>query len=275
MRASERELELAGASAKERPSNRSSASAQNLTLKRWTLLTAGAVGLALLSWKVGPFLRISQSTTPLSAITYPAPTQVPLANPKPLTPEQQVTTLLKQADRQRQQRQYAVALANYDKVIKLKPKTVQAYWGRCDALTGLKRPGPAVVACNDALALNPDYAEALWSQGKALKLQDRSLEALSLFEQATALKPTLAEAWVDRGITLQEFGRSSEAIDVLDQAIALNRNSAEAWSTKGAALWNLGRFDQAIEALDKALQIQPKAESARALRQLAREQLGY
>ncbi|XGV95674.1 MAG: tetratricopeptide repeat protein [Leptolyngbya sp. BL-A-14] len=275
LRASERELELAGAASKEGASDRLSAPFPSSTFKRWTLLTAGAIGLALLSIKVSPLLRINQPTTPLSAITYPSPTQSPLASPKPLTPEQEVTTLLKQADRQRQQRQYAAALANYDKVIKLKPKTAQAYWGRCDSLTGLKRPGPAIVACNDALALNPDYAEALWSQGKALKLQDRSLEALGLFEQATALKPTLTDAWVDRGITLQEFGRSSEAIDVLDQAIALNRNSAEAWSTKGAALWNLGRFDQAVEALDKALQIQPKAENARALRQLAREQLGY
>ncbi|HEY9881967.1 MAG TPA: tetratricopeptide repeat protein [Thermosynechococcaceae cyanobacterium] len=76
-------------------------------------------------------------------------------------------------------------------------------------------------------------------------------------------------------MTLQEFGRSAEAIDALDVAIELNRNSAEAWSTKGAALWNLGRYDQAIESLDKALQIQPKAAGALALRQQAREQLGY
>ncbi|MBW4691431.1 MAG: tetratricopeptide repeat protein [Lyngbya sp. HA4199-MV5] len=256
-------------------SERLTAAFQKPSLKQWTLLSAATVGLVLLGFKVSPLLRLSQPTTPLSAITYPTPKRSPLASPSPLTPEQQVRALLEQANRQRQQRQYADALTNYDKVIKLKPKMAKAHWGRCDALTGLKRPDQAIVACNDALALNPDYAEAMWSQGKALKLQDRSLEALKLFEQATLIKPKLTEAWVDRGITLQEFGRSSEAIDVLDEAIALNRNSAEAWSTKGSALWNLGRFDQAIAALDKALQIQPKAEGARALRQQAREQLGY
>ncbi|MBW4579296.1 MAG: tetratricopeptide repeat protein [Tildeniella nuda ZEHNDER 1965/U140] len=249
---------------------------QKPSAAHWVVLTGlAAAGIAFLSLKVSPLLRVNQSTTPLSTVPYPTPKRSPLSTPKPLSLEQQAATLLEQANRQRKQRQYAAALTSYDKLIKLKPKTAQAYWGRCDALTGLKRPDQAVVACNDALALNPDYAEALWSQGKALKQQDRSLQSLRLFEQATALKPTFAEAWVDRGITLQEFGRSSEAIDALDEAIALNRNSAEAWSTKGAALWNLGRFDQAIAALDKALQIQPKAEGARALRQQAREQLGY
>lgn len=266
---------LAAAPPKHTFGDRVSALLQKSSLKQWILLSTATAGLVLLGFKVSPLLRISQPATPLSAITYPTPKRSPIASPKPLTPEQQAKTLLEQANRQRQQRQYAAALANYNKVIKLKPKMAQAYWGRCDALTGLKRPDQAIVACNDALALNPDYAEALWSQGKALKLQDRSLEALNLFEQATLIKPKLVEAWVDRGITLQEFGRSSEAIDALDQAIALNRNSAEAWSTKGAALWNLGRFDQSIAALDKALQIQPKAEGARALRQQAREQLGY
>ncbi|XHX79638.1 MAG: tetratricopeptide repeat protein [Stenomitos frigidus ULC029] len=246
------------------------------TVKRWTLLAGATVtGGALLSLKISPNLKsIHQAGMPLSAITYPA-IKPPSVRPKPLTPDQQAAKLLETANKQHKQRQYSQALANYDKVLKLKPKTTAAHWGRCDALAELKRPSQALVACNDALDLNPDYAEALWSQGKALKQQDRSLEALDLFEQATLLKPTLTNAWVEQGMTLQEFGRSSEAIDALDTAIELNRNSAEAWSTKGAALWNLGRYDQAIESLDKALQIQPKAAGALTLRQQAREQLGY
>ena len=248
---------------------------QTSDLPRWLLITGVTTVGIVLSLKVSPLLRLSQPSTPLSAITYPTPKRSPLASPKLLSPEQQAATFLEQANQQRQQRQYAKALSSYDQILKLQPKNAQALWGRCDALAGLKRPDQAIVACDDALAINPDYAEALWSQGKALKLQERSLEALKLFEQATALKPAFADAWVDRGITLQEFGRSSEAIDALDEAIALDRSSAEAWSTKGAALWNLGRYDQAISALDKALQIQPTAAGARALRQQARSQLGY
>ncbi|PSB27734.1 protein kinase domain-containing protein [Stenomitos frigidus] len=244
-------------------------------IQRWALVTGvAAAGLALFSLKGNPLLRINQSATPLSAITY-SPSPLSPLPPKPLSPEQEADRLVNQANRQRQQRQYTKALASYDKLIKLKPKLAQAHWGRCETLIGLKRPDQAMVACDDALVLNPNYAEALWSQGKALKQQDRSLEALKFFEEATALKPAFVDAWVERGTTLQEFGRSSEAIDALDTAIALDRNSAEAWSTKGSALWNLGRYDQAVSALDKALQIQPTAAGARALRQQARKQLGY
>ncbi|WP_421654638.1 protein kinase domain-containing protein [Leptothermofonsia sp. ETS-13] len=193
----------------------------------------------------------------------------------PLSPEQKTATLLKEAERLRQQKQYQQALNHYKQVIQLQPNNAQAYWGQCESLNGLKQPDAAVVACNDALDLNPDYAEALWSKGKALRQQEQILEALRLFEEATVLKPDFAAAWLDWGSALQEVGRSVEAIDALDQAIALNRNSAEAWSIRGAALWNLGRFDQAISSLDKALQIQPNATNARALRQQAREELGY
>ena len=247
------------------------------TVRRGTLLTGvAATGVMLLSLKVNPSLQsMSQPGLPLSAITYPVIKPLPVPTPKPLSPEQKATKLLDQANKQHKKRQYSQALATYDKVLKLKPETVAAHWGRCDSLVELKRPDQALVACNDALDLNPDYAEALWSQGKALKQQDRLLEALNVFEEATAIKPTLTNAWVEQGMTLQEFGRSAEAIDALDVAIELNRNSAEAWSTKGAALWNLGRYDQAIESLDKALQIQPKAAGALTLRQQAREQLGY
>ncbi len=244
---------------------------------RWLLAGSAAVGLVILGIKLSPLMQsVGKPIAPFNATQYATiPKRSPVPSSKPISPDQEATKQLEQADRQRKQQQYQESLANYNKVIQLKPKMAQAYWGKCDALAGLKQPEQAIVACNDALDLKPNYPEALWSLGKALRQQDRSLEALRLFEQATALKPNFAEAWVDRGITLQEFGRSVEAIDALDEAIALNRNSAEAWSTKGAALWNLGRYDQAIVALDKALQIQPNAPGALALRQQAREQLGY
>jgi serine/threonine protein kinase len=230
-----------------------------------TLLYANGTLLKPISRTISPFSSTVKQLTTSSSVSATAP--IPSLN--------QATSLLDQANQLRKRGQYKEALAAYDQVIKIKPNMALAYWGRCDSLSSLKQPDGAIVACNDALDLRPDYPEALWSKGKAFKQQQRIIEALRLFEQATALKPNFVEAWVDQGMALQEVGRSVEAIEALDQAIALNRNSAEAWSTKGAALWNLGRFDAAINSLDKALQIQPTAASARALRQQAKEQMGY
>ncbi|MGA7933977.1 MAG: tetratricopeptide repeat protein, partial [Kovacikia sp.] len=234
------------------------------------------VGLALLYAKSDILLQpIQKATAPFSSTVRrltgtsnsPAASLTPASN--------QASSLVEQASQLRKQGHYQEALAAYDQLIKLNPKMALAYWGRCDSLVSLGRSAIAIVACNDALALKPDYPEALWSKGKAFRQQKRIIEALGLFEEATLLKPDFTDAWVDRGMALQEVGRSAEAIDALDQAISLNRNSAAAWSTKGAALWNLGRFDAAINSLDKALQIQPNAPGASALRQQAREQLGY
>ncbi|MCL6435285.1 MAG: tetratricopeptide repeat protein [Leptolyngbyaceae cyanobacterium HOT.MB2.61] len=251
---------------------------------RWAVLASGVAiaGVAVLTIKPSPLQnsvqRPSETPTPSSRSSLknsviPSPSTSPSA--PPLSPEQKAATLLKDANRLRKQKQYQQALNHYKRVIQLQPNNAQAYWGQCESLNGLKRPGAAIVACNDALDLNPDYAEALWSKGKALRQQEQTLEALRLFEEATVLKPDFTDAWLALGSVLQEVGRSVEAIDALDQAIALNRNSAEAWSIRGAALWNLGRFDQAIASLDKALQIQPNATNTRALRQQAREELGY
>jgi serine/threonine protein kinase len=252
---------------------------QKLFSKRVAVLTSlVAVSTSLAYAKFGNFLHpISETFVPFSSTINQLTNQnrSSAASSVPPSPQQQAVNLLDQANQLRKQRQYSEAIAAYTKVIKLKPTIAQAHWGLCDSLGSLRQPNEAIVACNDALALKPDYPEALGSKGKALKQQERVIEALRLFEQATDIKPEFAEAWVDRGMALQEVGRSVEAIEALDQAISLNRNSAEAWSTKGAALWNLGRFDASIMSLDKALQIQPNATNARALRQQAKEQLGY
>ncbi|NJP08594.1 MAG: tetratricopeptide repeat protein [Leptolyngbyaceae cyanobacterium RU_5_1] len=247
--------------------------------KRSTIVAGGLAiaGATVLSVSLPSLKFGNHSTVPfvssVNSSTVPSLSSIP--NTKSLSPQQQATHLLGEADRLRKQRQYSQALVNYDQAIKLQPNLARAYWGQCDSLSGLRQFDQAIVACNDALDLQPDYPKALWSKGKVFKQQDRDLEALRLFEQATALDPNFAEAWVDLGIALQGVGRSVEAIEALDQAIALNRNLAEAWSVRGTALWNLGRFDQAAASLDKALQIQPDAADARALRELARKELGY
>lgn len=202
------------------------------------------------------------------------PVESPTPKPSPLTPEQQADEFLKQAEGLRQAGQYQDALNFYDKAINQQPNLAQAYWGRCDSLNKLKKPGEAVVACNDAIDLKPNYAEAFWGKGVAFDQQKLSLEALQLYHKATRIKPDFTEAWVSYGVALQGFGRSEEAIVALNKAIALKRNSAVAWATKGEALWNLGRFEPAIAAVDKALQIEPNHSKALKLRQKIREKLG-
>lgn len=238
-----------------------------------------SVGVTFLVTKTFLFSQTQEFSSQPTA----SPTPVAVVESPPLTPKQQVSELLKEADSLRQAQQYPEALAVYRELIKFagehsdidfKLDLAKAYWGSCDSLNQLQKPTEAIVACNDALDLKPDYAEAVWGKGKALEQQEQFLESMWLYEEATRFKPDFVDAWISVGAARQGFGRSVEAIEALDKAIELKRDSVQAWTIKGEALSNLGRFDQAIAALDKALQIQPDYQQAVELREKVRKQLG-
>ncbi len=179
-------------------------------------------------------------------------------------------TLVAQANLMRRQQQYDQAIKAYDQAIRLQPDTAEAHAGRCETFNQLQRPEDALVSCSDALAYRPNYPEALWGQGNARMLQSRPYDALKLYEEVTVKSPKFAPGWVKRGVALQALGRSAEALVALDQGIKLDRDSAEAWITKGEALLNLQRYDAALTALVKADQLQPDDPMVQKLRQQAK-----
>lgn len=240
------------------------------TSKRWLGLGLAVLAIAGITFAITKTVLFPRTGHQLNVDSSPVETPTPT----PLSPEQRATELFKQAENLRNEGEYQEAIAAYNKVIDIKPKMAQAYWGLCYSLNGLKQPEQAIVACNDALALKPNYPEALISKANALDQQKQDIQALRLYEKATRINPKFAQGWLNLGIALQNVGRSVEAIRALDRAIALERNLADAWSTKGEALWNLGRFDQAIPVLDKALQLEPNHPQAQKLRQQIREKLG-
>ncbi|MFM7427602.1 MAG: tetratricopeptide repeat protein, partial [Elainella sp.] len=196
----------------------------------------------------------------------------PLIKPDPnLSPAEQATVYVKEAQRLQDQQEYQQAIQAYDQAIAAQPNKAEAHAGRCEAFNQLQQPEDAIVSCNDALAYQPNYPEALWSIGNARLLQKRPYDALKLYEDVTQKKPDFAPGWVKRGVALQALGRSAEALTALDQAIQLDRDSAEAWVTKGEALLNLQRYDAALTALTKAVQLQPDNPVARQLKQQVRE----
>lgn len=191
-----------------------------------------------------------------------------------LPPEDKVVYLTDQGDSLLEKERYPDALDLYDEAIDTKPDYAPAYLGRCKALTALKRPSEAIVACDDALAYSAYFPEAVRSKGNAEEQQGRLLAALALYEQTNQAMPALTSAWIDRGRVLQKLGRSAEAIAALDNAIARDRDSLEAWTIRGEATLALKRYDQAILALEKALQLDPDHEPAQVLRQQVRTAVG-
>jgi tetratricopeptide (TPR) repeat protein len=138
---------------------------------------------------------------------------------------------------------YAAALADYERVIELRPQAAQMHNNRGNALRELGRHHDALESFARALALKPDYAKAFNNRGNALVELNRPAEALADYERALALKQDFADALVNRGNALRYLGRADEALASFNAAIALRPELAEAHWNKGLTCLSLGDFD--------------------------------
>ena len=72
----------------------------------------------------------------------------------------------------------ALALANYDRALRLRPNHVNSLCNRGNALGALNRHGEALASYESALRLRPDDDDVLFNRGNALHQLNRLDEAL-------------------------------------------------------------------------------------------------
>ena len=149
------------------------------------------------------------------------------------------------------------ALASFDRAVALKPDFLLAHYNRGNLLRDLQRYDAALQSCDRALALKPDFVEALHNRGAVLDALQRYEEALASYDRALALRPNYAEALDSRGNVLRKLKRPDEALASYGRALVLQPNYAAAFSDRGNALSELGRLDEAVADYDRALALQP------------------
>jgi len=107
-------------------------------------------------------------------------------------------------------RQFAPALAAYDRALALEPGLILLHLIRGDVLQWLLRYGEALQSYDRFLGYVPDHAEAWNSRGLALQNLGRLVEALQSYSRAEALAPGLAAPHLYRGfchLLMQDFAR--------------------------------------------------------------------
>ena len=112
------------------------------------------------------------------------------------------------------------AIAEYKKVVELKPDLPQAY---NNLGVALKRKGELAAAAdnfNEALERNPDFSAALNNRGWTLAEQDRWTEARRDFEQALKINPQDDGALYGLSQALREVRDYSGAQEVLGQLLS-------------------------------------------------------
>jgi tetratricopeptide (TPR) repeat protein len=166
------------------------------------------------------------------------------------------------------------AIASFDRSLELKPDDDLAWNNRGIALGHLGRHEEAIASFDRSLELKPDDDLAWNNRGIALGHLGRHEEAIASYDCIFELKPDDDLAWNNRGIALGHLGRHEEAIASFDRSLELKPDDDEAWNNRGIALGNLGRYEEAIDSFDRSLELKPDDDLAWYNRGIALGHLG-
>ena len=149
------------------------------------------------------------------------------------------------------------AIADFDRVLELKPDFAEAYNTRGNAKSDLDEHSGAMADYARTIELKPDYAEAYYNRGNAkANLGDYS-GAMADYDQAIELKPDLAVAYNNRGMVKFILGEPCSAMADYDRAIELKPDDAKAYNDRGSVKFLLGDNYGAIADYDRAIELKP------------------
>jgi tetratricopeptide (TPR) repeat protein len=204
------------------------------------------------------------------------------------------------------------ALACWERVRTLDPRSRSAALGRAFILILLEKPVDALGALDEALAMNADDAELWRYRGSCLGILERYGEAVESFDRVLAGSPQspisrgvtlcnragmlvhmrnfeealecidlsleafpdLYESWNQKGLILSELGRSEEALQCFDTALSIAPHNIISLHCRGAALEKLGRWDEALASYDAVLKAAPEFAVSRERKEALEKAMG-
>src|SRR5262249_23797696 len=147
---------------------------------------------------------------------------------------------------------YAGALAVYDKALELEPNYAPTH-NNIGVILMTQGDLPGAIAKFQKAIGCAESAEAYSNLGAALDQQSKPAEALQNLDKATTLAPRSASPHLNRGHALHSLKKLDEAIDAYETAIACDEDLASAYSGLGIALNDKGDFANALAQHRKAI----------------------
>ncbi len=172
-------------------------------------------------------------------------------------------------------RDYADAMARFDRVLRSAAGYVPAMVGKADALAGAGRIDDATGLLTEVLAVDPSLADvrrrldvlAFRSQQDALRAARQAAdagrfdEAVAGYERAIATSPDSALLYRELAAVERKAGRSDAARAHLEKAVSLDPAEARGFVQLGELLEERGDFAGAVNAYVKAEAIEPGEEA--------------
>jgi tetratricopeptide (TPR) repeat protein len=145
------------------------------------------------------------------------------------------------------------AIADFDQVIALDPKSAGAYEGRGRVYLEKGDFDHAIADFDQAIALDPKNERSFRERGGIYRDKGDLDHAIADFDQAIALDPKNAINHESRGAAYGVKGDLDHAIAEFDQAIAIDPKYKLAYYDRGVAYRDKGDLDRAIAELNQAI----------------------
>jgi Flp pilus assembly protein TadD len=160
---------------------------------------------------------------------------------------------LRQAEVAFSQNNFAAAVEDYRRALKVKPDLAQAHYGLGLALARLGHYQEAVKSFQEALHYKPGWTTALKDLGVTYLKLKRWPEAEKAFNIALKHNPQDAEAYYDLGVALGKQGKHKEAREAFEKALRLKPDYVQALNNLGMADIKLNRWVEAKSSFEKAI----------------------
>ena len=118
--------------------------------------------------------------------------------------------------------EYTKAMANYEQVLKLDSRSVDALNGKGMVLNSLGKYEEAISWFDMALKIDPNFVDALDNKGIALSNLGKFQEAISWFHMALKIDPNFVDALYNKADALGELGSYDEAFTWTEKALAID-----------------------------------------------------
>lgn len=161
--------------------------------------------------------------------------------PEPIK-EPQVSSddLLKQGTLLVQQQKLDEAIKIFDKVTKMSPNDVKAWYCKGSTLHLKNQFEDALYCFNHVLNLDVDNTKAMLRKAECLSKLGRGDQAIVIYDRLLGLQPKFVAGWLSKARALLQMRKLKEALECYQHVLTLEPNNEEATKAKNLISTKLG-----------------------------------
>ncbi len=162
-------------------------------------------------------------------------------------------------------KRYDRAIADFDEVIKRRPKDTEAYGkrGSVEESGDLKK---AIRDWDQAIKLDPRDPFLFIERGEAHRLTGQAATAVDDLTEAIRIDPNRALSYIHRAEVFSDIGENKKAVADCTEGIRIDPDDPSGYAVRGQAWCDMGRYEEAAADLGRAILLDPGDSVARCLR---------